>query len=47
MNDCWFCGNEEYHPTCDRPGCTNHTHGRGEDGKRVRSYCDEHRRVSA
>jgi len=42
MTGCFFCdGQTKYHPTCDRPGCENHTHGRGEEGKITRSYCDE------
>jgi hypothetical protein len=42
--DCFFCGGTtDYHPTCDRPGCTNQTHGHGDDGKTTRSYCSEHR----
>jgi hypothetical protein len=38
---CFYCALEtdDAHPTCDRPGCENQTHGRGPEGKRVLSYC--------
>jgi hypothetical protein len=38
--DCFYCaGKTDYHPTCDRPGCENQTHGSGPEGKVVTSYC--------
>ena len=40
---CWYCGLENHHPTCDRPGCEELTHGTGPDGKRVPAYCRGHR----
>lgn len=47
MTDCFYCGGSgEYHPECDRPGCTNQTHGAGEDGTAVKSYCDGCRGVA-
>lgn len=40
--DCFYCGGTtDYHPTCDRPGCENQTHGSGPDGKLVKSYCHD------
>ena len=45
VSDCFFCeGWTDYHPTCDRPGCDNLTHGFGPEGKRTVSYCNEHGR---
>lgn len=39
-SDCFYCGGTtDYHPTCDKPGCENHTHGSGPEGKLVKSYC--------
>lgn len=43
---CWYCdGESDYHPTCDNPGCDNETHGRGEFGKSVFSYCPDCRKL--
>lgn len=39
VEGCFFCGLGSYHPTCDRPGCENQTHGFGPEGKRTLSYC--------
>jgi hypothetical protein len=40
--DCFYCGGTtDYHPQCDRPGCENHTHGTGPEGKLVKSYCHD------
>lgn len=44
---CFYCaGESEYHPTCDLPGCENQTHGHGDDGTTVLSYCETHREGS-
>jgi len=42
MSSCFFCaGYTDYHPECDRPGCTNKTHGTGPGGKITTSYCED------
>lgn len=45
---CFYCeGNTDYHPTCDHPGCDEATHGRGPEGKTVKSYCEDCREGAA
>ncbi len=50
---CWWCGTAgvdgaaRYHPTCDRSGCDNKTHGYGPDGTRHKAYCPDCREGSA
>ena len=42
VSSCFFCdGYTDYHPECDRPGCTNKTHGTGPEGKITTSYCED------
>jgi hypothetical protein len=43
VEGCWYCDLDQWHPTCDRPGCEVNVHGFGPDGKRTTAYCRGHR----